>query len=282
MADTSGGDELFKHFARRRAARMADPRYTMLGRPTWIEYPQATAAVAWIEGIIDRAIAGEAGKYCLLGESFSGKTRAVRRACAGRDRDVLVVDALACSDAEELLEAIYMALHGIDRAWMIYSELDLDSARYEVETGLRDRGVNLLVLDGFDPHASRFKDPFGLLFEELDTLSTRLGMSILLVAANAEIDSVVEGYAAHHLDPIPFGADFLAVLRAFERWACLHRPSNLHEEPTARYIHERTAGLIGRVDRLVSECARHAIDSGEECITIESMERCFKRDEYSW
>ncbi len=135
---------------------------------------------------------------------------------------------------------------------------------------------------GFDPHASRFKDPFGLLFEELDSLSTRLGMSILLVAANAEIDSVVEGYAAYHLDPIPFGADFLAVLRAFERWACLHRPSNLHEEPTARYIHERTAGLIGRVDRLISDCARHAIDNGEECITIDLMERCFKRDEWSW
>ncbi len=39
---------------------------------------------------------------------------------------------------------------------------------------------------------------------------------------------------------------------------------------------------IGKVLNIQSECARHAIDSGEERITIDLMQRCFKRDEWSW
>jgi hypothetical protein len=275
MAELSNMDGLGAWLRRRRELRATDPRLDLLDRTTWVEHRGVTLARERVEAILDDAVRGRCGKHCLLGPSFTGKTMLLERVCRTRGDGVLLVDALTFSDESELLCAIYTTLHGVDRAWMIYHELDAGAARYEVEQGLRERGIKVLVMDGIGIHASRRKDPFGSLFAELERLSSTLGLSILLSVVDDEIDTLVTGYATIRLEPLRYGEEFLNVLRAFERWANLRRPSNLHEEPLARYIYDHTRGRIGLVDRLVSTCARHAIYDREERITIESVKHHF-------
>jgi hypothetical protein len=69
-------------------------------------------------------------------------------------------------------------------------------------------------------------------------------------------------------------SDFRDFLYGFELALPLRKPSNLMTNNDIAYeIMIRTFGITGAISKLLVACAREAIKSGEECITVEAVKR---------
>jgi hypothetical protein len=69
-------------------------------------------------------------------------------------------------------------------------------------------------------------------------------------------------------------SDFALIIAGFERMLPLRRPSQLRKnEPALRFVYDRCNGLIGRLSHFLEDACKIAIDTGEERITLEILER---------
>lgn len=73
------------------------------------------------------------------------------------------------------------------------------------------------------------------------------------------------------LKPFTF-SEFALVLAAFERVLPLRRTSGFRDdEELVNYAYDQTNGYIGRLSNLLHDACQKAIDSGDECITIDTL-----------
>jgi len=78
----------------------------------------------------------------------------------------------------------------------------------------------------------------------------------------------------------PFGLkDFLKILLAFEKVMPLRRPSNLRKnEDALQLLYTLSQGYIGRLSNMLFQACQIAVDSGEERITIDILQKVADRN----
>lgn len=102
----------------------------------------------------------------------------------------------------------------------------------------------------------------------------------IVVAGTADCAVAVRGdtQMSSRLRPLPlkrfiFDDDFLELMVGFESTLPLRKASNLFEPALAQKIFSMSDGVMGHISDLLNECAREAIKSGVEQITLEIMAR---------
>ena len=75
------------------------------------------------------------------------------------------------------------------------------------------------------------------------------------------------------LKPFTLG-EFAPIMLAFERMLPLRKESNFRaNESTIRFAFEHSQGFIGRLSYLLHDACQVAIESGEECITLDVLQK---------
>lgn len=113
----------------------------------------------------------------------------------------------------------------------------------------------------------------------LKTLSNELSLNIIGVGTReASLILHTDAQYASRFDILDLplwklDEDFLRLLLSYVKLIPLKKPSNLSSQEIATLLHEISGGNLGDLNRVVVECAKMAILTGTEEITLEIIKK---------
>lgn len=260
-----------------------EERIGAISKEKWVGHTQAKRILTRLAELHHYPpVDPDANNLLLIGEPGSGKTGLMRYYAKAYQPSIkdyklhwpIVAVQLADGPKESsLYEAILKALQSTYRARATVSE-----KRYQVLHLLRVNQVKLLFID--EVHQM-------LLGSALQQRSFLAGLkslcneaSVPLVCAGVESahnamcldEQVGRRFEIARLPQWTMNQEFVNLLLSFERLLALKKPSHLTEPALAFKLLERSRGSIGRLSRILKLAAIHAIQSGEERITLQVLQ----------
>jgi len=259
-------------------------RIHFLQEPRWIEYPAAKTVMDTLKGLLDAPSRPRMPNLLLVAEPFNGKTTIVRRfydtfgragsnATSSPAKPVVLAESPPRANEKEL----YIAL--LERFYVPYRTTDSTAKlRYQVVHLCRACSVRMLVIDEFHSLLEGTPRQQREVMNAIKLLCNELALPIIGVGTR-------DAVRALHTDPqhasrfdvltLPLwklNADFQSLLAGFESVLPLKKASRLFEPQSATLLHALSGGNIGDLHRLLSECAKEAIKTGEERIDMKIIE----------
>jgi len=285
---SAGAGDAFPHLgdaARGVIASSAADRIRFLKEPHWVGYSHAMAIMAHLRELADSPRHTRAPNLLLVGEPANGKTTLVSRfeqtdgasrQDANGDPHRPVILAQAPPSADE--KALYISI--LERFWMPYRASEpVVRLRYQVVHLMRTCHVRILIIDELHSVLTGTALKQREVMNAIKLLCNELCIPIVGVGTRDAVRVL-------HTDPqhasrfsvvaLPLwkiDADFQRLLASFERLLPLRKPSSLHTPDIARKLHYLSEGNIGYLSRLLIECARSAIETGEERVTSAIIEK---------
>lgn len=256
-------------------------RLLFLDEPRWIGYDTAKFIIDSLQALMEKPKRPRMPSLLLVGDSNNGKTTIIRRfyeLCgqpyvneeATSIKPVIISEAPPSADEKGLYISI------LERFFAPYRPSDATAKlRYQVIHLFRSCQARLLIIDEFHSLLTGTATKQREVMNAIKLLCNELCIPIVGVGTR-------EAVRVLHSDPqhasrfdvinLPLwtlNKDFQKLLASFEKVLPLRNASRLHQPELASSFHAISSGNLGDLHRLLVECARQAIESGEECITPE-------------
>lgn len=256
-------------------------RLAFLDEPRWIGYDSAKLILDSLSALMVKPKRPRMPSLLIVGEPNNGKTTIVKRffdlcgkAYVDDNADAIkpVIVAEAPPSADE--KGLYISL--LERFFAPYRASDpAAKLRYQVIHLFRSCQVKLLMIDEFHSLLTGTSTKQREVMNAIKLLCNELCIPIVGVGTR-------EAVRVLHSDPqhasrfdvvtLPLwtlNKEFQRLLASFEKVLPLKMPSKLHQPELASAFHAISGGNLGDLHRLLVECAKEAIESGEECISAE-------------
>ncbi len=283
----SGATE-FIHLGEHARAVIGRPdreRIRFLREPHWIGYELAQAFIQLLCDLADAPRHPRAQNLLLVGEPANGKTTTVAHFEAtygvshqdeNGDPVRPVILAQAPPSADE--KALYISI--LERFWAPYRASESAvRLRYQVIHAMQSCQVRILIIDELHSVLTGTALKQREVMNALKLLCNELCIPIVGVGTRDAVRVLhTDPQHASRFDVVALplwkpDTQFQRLLASFERLLPLRKPSMLHNPDLARKIHYLCEGNIGNLSRLLIACAQAAIESGQECITLDIIER---------
>lgn len=260
-------------------------RIAALDQPRWIGYTRATEILDVMQGLLNKPQRPRMPNLLIVGDPNNGKTTLIRRFCdlCGKSfvdengnpvRPIILAEAPTSADEK----ALYISI--LERFWTPYRATDqVAKLRYQVIHLMRACQVRMLIIDELHSLLAGTAIKQREVMNALKLLCNELCIPIVGVGTR-------EAVRVLHTDPqhasrfdvasLPtwsLDKDFQRLLASFEKVLPLKNPSRLHAPELASKLHNISEGNIGNLHRLLVECAKEAIEGGENQITVEIIEK---------
>ncbi|PKN23395.1 MAG: transposase [Betaproteobacteria bacterium HGW-Betaproteobacteria-18] len=261
-----------------------EDRIAAMDYPRWIGYTRAAEILKVLEGLLKKPQRPRMPNLLVVGDSNNGKTTLIKRfgelhgvSYVTEDGDPVrpIIIAEAPTSADE--KSLYVSV--LERFWTPYRSTDsVAKLRYQLIHLMRACSVRMLIIDelhslltGSAVKQREVMNALKLLCNELSIpivgVGTREAVRVLHTDPQHASRFDVASMPPWRLDP-----DFQRLLASFEKVLPLKKPSKLHVPAVAGRLHAISEGNIGNLHRLLVECAKDAIRTGEEMITPEIIE----------
>jgi len=266
------------------AAMPADQRIAFLDEPRWIRYRAADEIIETMHGLLRKPKRHRMPNMLLVGEPNNGKTTIVRRfhEQAGKSyvnddgepvNPIILAESPPSADEKALYISILERFHAPYRASHPVSKL-----RYQVIHLFRYCHVRMLIVDEFHSLLTGSAIKQREVMNAIKMLCNELAIPIVGVGTADAVKVLhTDPQHASRFDVVRLprweaNAEFLKLLRSFERVLPLKRPSRLHQPELAEPLLVISRGIIGNLHRLLVECSIVAIKTGKEQIDREIIE----------
>lgn len=259
-------------------------RIEALDEPRWINYSRADEVLLLLSDLLRKKHLTRMSNLLLVGDSNNGKTRLVQRFVElhgtphvneNEDpvRPIIMAEAPPSGDEKELYVSI------LERFWTPYRATSpMSELRYQVIHLMRAHHVRMLIIDEVHNILSGTAAKQRQVMNCLKLMCNELHVPIVGVGTREAI-SVLHTEAQHAsrfdtatLPLWELNAEFQRLLASFEKVLPLRKASRLHAPTMASKLHLICGGNLGDLHRLLVECAKDALRSGEEAITPEIVE----------
>jgi len=259
-------------------------RLDFLDAPRWIGYKTAQQIIDSLQGLIQKPKRPRMPNLLIVGDPNNGKTTIVHRfvelcgkGFVNEDGEPVkpIIFAEAPPSADE--KSLYMSI--LERFFTPYRATDPTAKlRYQVIHLFRACHVKMLVIDEFHSLLTGSAIKQREVMNAIKLLCNELAIPIVGGGTR-------EAVRVLHTDPqhasrfevlsLPtwqLNQDFQRLLASFEKVLPLQKPSRLHQPELASLFHTISGGNLGDLHRLLVECAREVIQSGDEQITKGTVE----------
>jgi hypothetical protein len=140
-------------------------------------------------------------------------------------------------------------------------------------------GVRLLIVDEIQDILTSTPRQQRIALDTIKFLMNELSVSILALGTSQapkamQVDEHLNARFKYRQLPVWTQGRFLVIfLEAIERVLPLHKPSHLASLPMSSPLMRMSGGILETVVQLVTYAAAHAVESGEEQITLKNLER---------
>lgn len=260
-------------------------RIRFLSEQHWVGYARAIAILDRLRELATAPHHTRVQNLLLVGEPANGKTTlvthfeatdGVRHQDENGDPVCPVILAEAPPSADE--KALYISI--LERFWAPYRASEpVVRLRYQVIHLMRACQVRMLIIDELHSVLTGTALKQREVMNAIKLLCNELRIPIVGVGTR-------EAVRVLHTDPqhasrfdvvtLPLwklDRDFQRLLASFEQILPLRNPSGLHAPEIARKLQYLSEGNIGNLTRLLTTCARAAIEDCSERITLDLIDR---------
>lgn len=267
--------------ARLVAVQEDDERIAYLTRERFIPYDRATRVLDELEKLYRREDAVRAQGRLFIGPSLAGKSSILHkfvqnhRADDNVDGEAAIVPVLMVQYPEVGREGIYSAIcHALNHRPPVSASLA--RLRAECLDLLKVVGVRVLLIDEFHNVLRGNTEEQRIGLTTIKYVMNALGRPIVVAGTSEAYNAVnKDPQMLSRLKPIYLNRfqeqdeDYLSLLSGFELSLPLRKPSHLIDGEVSAEIYRLTEGLVGHIADLMSELGTLAIQTGEECITLD-------------
>lgn len=267
--------EKFRHIV----SQSDEARLAFLDEPRWVSYDAADALLSTLDGLMHYPKRPRMPNLLIVGDSNNGKTTIVRRfhqqhASSYTDSDVRSVVPVLLAEAPTTASEKGLYTNIIHRFAVPYRPKDsIDSLRYQAMYLLNEFQVSMLMIDEFHSMLSGTARQQRQIMNAIKMLCNELQIPIIGIGTK-------DAMRVLHTDPqhasrfdvfeLPvwtLNKEFQKLLYRFEATLPLKKASQLHRPELSSQLHMISEGNLGNLHRLLVQCAKDAITSGEEQIT---------------
>lgn len=269
-------NELFRDVA----VRSKEDRIAFLDADRWIGYSTADAIIAMMRSLMEKPKKPRMPNVLIVGDSNNGKSTIIKRfkklhgeSYVNGDGDLVVPIIVAESpspDEKGLYAAILEAFSAPYRITDPATKL-----RYQVIHLMRDSHVRILVLDEIHSLLVGTAMQQRLVMNVLKFLCNELCIPVVAVGTRDAVRVLhTDPQHASRFDVVKLpewemDKEFRRLLQGIEQILPLQLPSNLSDREKAPLLLSISEGNLGNLRILLNECAKEAIQSGQECIDLE-------------
>lgn len=269
-----------------------DERINLLYMDRWIGYERAIKVLNMLTDILNRPRKLRPECLLVVGESNMGKTTIIQEFAKkyytkrvndvdmqllSLTKPVIPVQAPAKANVKDLyiniLENFFVPFRATDTEGKLRNHVIHLMRKYETK---------MLIIDELHNCLSGTARQQQEVMNTLKTLSNELSLNIIGVGTReASLILHTDAQYASRFDILDLplwklDKDFLRLLLSYIRLLPLKKPSNLTSQEVATLLYEISGGNFGDLNRLLIECAKEAILTGKEEITLEIIKK------YTW
>ena len=249
----------------------------------FIPYPETVNILKRFEDLIEHTQIDRMPNILLVGETNMGKSAILKEFVlrhpvgkipgVGPELKVLYFQAPAKADESRLYSAILEHLNHP------HNDSDIASNKLkQVKKLIRSLGLRALIIDELHNIAPATANKQKEFLVILKYLCNELKIC-LICAGTPEVWNVVsfDPQLSNRFEPIMLKSwtkkpeDFIGFLKAYERKLPLKHASNISQRTIATGIFKLGEGLLGEYVTILKKAAIHAIESGDEKITLETL-----------
>lgn len=264
-------------------------RINILYEDRWIGYQKAIAVLNTLTDILKRPRKLRPECLLIVGDSNMGKTKIIHEFAKeyytkrvddmdmqlmSLTKPVIPIQAPARANVKDLYINI------LDHFFVPFRVTDPESKlRYQATHLLRKYETKMLIIDELHNCLSGSARQQQEVMNTLKTLSNELSINIIGVGtrdASLILHTDTQYASRFEIIDLPLwklDADFLRLLLSYVRLLPLKKLSNLASQEIAILLYEISGGNFGDLNRLLVECAKEAILTGTEEITLEIVKK---------
>lgn len=249
----------------------------------WIGYTRALEVLDLMDDLITHPKIHRMPNLMLIGESNNGKTMIINRFQELNSSEIdmdgvtqlpcVVVECPPTPDEGRLYNAILSKLYVPHKA-----HAHIDQKRDQVIGVLKNIGLKILILDEIHNVLSGVPTKQRQMLNAIKYLGNTLQIPIVVAGTIDALRAMVTDpqlanrFDRFILEPWPLDKEFIRLIASFERSLPLLKPSNLTSKELATKIYMMSEGIIGEIYNLLSDATIAAIQSGDEQITLKTLE----------
>ncbi len=265
-------------------------RLHFIDRSTLLRYPAADDIFKQLTRLLEMPKRARMDNLLIVSESNNGKTTLARqfqerhgRAFVNTDNEsvkpIIIVESPPVADEKSLHLSILKRFRAPHRKTAPAAEL-----RYQAVHLLRQCRTRMLIIDEFHSLLTGSGRNQSVVMNTIKFLCNELQIPIVAVGTREAVQ-VLHTDAQHisrfdvailplwRLDP-----DFQRLLVGFEQILPLKQPSHLYLKEMAQELHAASRGNLGDLSKILVKCARKAIETGDEHISVELVESVHESD----
>lgn len=265
-------------------AMSAESRINAIDVHRWIGYDRAKAIFDTLDRLLVVPEKPRMQSLLIVGDSNNGKTSLIREY---RDRHLpdesdddgrLVLPVLLTEVAAADERGLYAGI--LERLFAPFRITDpVLKLQYQVVHLMRECKVRMLIIDEIHTLLTGSPKKQRELMNALKYLSNTLYLSIVGVGTRDAVRVLhTDPQHASRFDVIDlplWSCDkvFQSLLATIEKRLPLQKPSKIFQPEIARRLHAYTQGNLGNLHSILSSCAKAAIRSGAEQITVDLVDQ---------
>lgn len=264
-------------------------RISEIINPHWINYPASVEIMSQLKQLLEFPRTHRPQSLLILSETNNGKTILARRFVSaqkplykineeGYEKIVLEVVMIQCP---HVFDEKRLYLNILDKLNVAYrSSVRPQELQAMIINVFRQLEVKILILDeiqhGFNNSSAvkqrEFLNLLKYLSNELELCIVGVGTWEAFYAINSD-SQLANRFNKAVLPKWKFDNNFISLLATYQSFIKLEKPFTLLEPKIASKIFELGEGLLGEYIDILKKCAHYAIHSGEETITIETLDK---------
>ena len=257
-------------------------RMEFMESPILLRYPAADKILKRLERLFVMPKRSRMGNLLITGESNNGKTTLVEQfqklhgqPFVNKDNEpvkpVIVAESPPSADEKSLYLSILERFHGPPRR----RTAPATELRYQTIHLLRECHTQMLIIDEFHSLMTGTPVKQSEVMNTIKLLCNELRIPIVGVGTHEAVNvlnSDPQHVSRFQIEVLPLwkpGRDFQSLLVGFEEILPLKEPSGLDRQEIAEQLHTISQGNLGDLRMFLVECARKAIETGDEHITMD-------------